>query len=107
MKRKTSQLDYGAPKLTMDEFLSSGAKLNRTGVEFLRTDLETLLIFTNIAMSTDNWEERTRNRQAARKAYDSILRFLKKVNLSGNDARFFSKNLRRLKSDLQMLGETF
>ena len=66
----------------MDEFFASGAKLNRTSADFLKADLETLLIFTRSALNTDNGEKRTRNRQIARKGYDTILRLIGKVNLT-------------------------
>jgi hypothetical protein len=110
VKRKTSPTSnpsYAAPRPTMDEILASQADLNRKSTDFLKTDLETLLILTKIALDSDNAEKRTRNRQSARKGYNTILRLIGKVNLTQDDADFFSQNLRRLKSELQILGETF
>jgi hypothetical protein len=105
--RKTSRTNptYAAPRLTMDELLASGAKLNRTSAEFLKTDLQTLLIFSKSALSADSAEKKTRNCQAARKGYDTILRLIGKVRLTEDDADYFSQNLQRLKSELQTLGE--
>lgn len=89
----------------MDEFFASSAKLNRVSIDFLKTDMATLLIFTRSALNTDNREKRSRNRQVADKGYKTILRLMKKVKLTQDDADFFSKKLRQLKSELRMLGE--
>lgn len=98
---------YAAPRPTLAELQASGEKLNRTGTEFLKTDLKTLLTFTSSALQTDNPEKRTRQRRVARKGYDTVLRLLKKVTLTKDDAVFISKHLRRLKSELKTLGEVF
>jgi hypothetical protein len=99
---------FAARKPTIDELLSSGAQLNRTSTDFLKVDLETSLTFSALALQyKDNPEKRERNQANARRGYDTILRLAKKVVLDQQDARFISRHLRRLKSELQQLGETF
>jgi len=46
-------------------------------------------------------------RQNARKAYDTVFRLMRRVELSPADARFLDRNLKRLRADLIRLGEKF
>src|SRR5215467_14071524 len=50
--------------------------------EFLRTELFAGITRTNIAQSTPDESKKQRNRREARKAYDTILRFLPQMFLS-------------------------
>ena len=92
----------------MDELLTSYAQLNRTTADFLKVDLQTALTFSGIALQhgTDS-VKKERNRRNARRGYDTILRLLERVSLDDHDARHLKHNLRRLKTELQELGETF
>jgi len=97
--------DYAAPKPSVDDFLASGARLNRVRVDFLKIDVATALTFSGIALQTQDPEKRQRNRRSARRAYDTILGLIHRVPLTLDDAQILARNLRRLKSELVRLGE--
>ena len=91
----------------MDELLATRDRVNRASTDFLKVDLETALTFVKFAHdSQDDWRKK-RNCRAARKAYDTILRLVKKVDLTANDGLVLKHGLDRLKSELETLGETF
>jgi hypothetical protein len=98
---------YAALKPTVNELLLSLGELNRTSAEFLKTDVETALTFSSIALQTEDLSKRQRNRRNARKGYDTILRLARRVRLSTDDEQFLSEKMGRLKSELQRLGEVF
>lgn len=79
----------------------------RVGSDFLKTDLQTGLIFSDIALQTTDVAKRQRTTQIARRAYDAISRFLPRIRLTREDARVVAHNLERLKYELLELGETF
>lgn len=107
-KEPTRGFHYAAKRPTVDEFLSVGARINRTTTDFLKVDLETALTFSGIALqSSGDLQKRQRNQQHARRGYDTIVRLITKVVLSEKDAKFMKRNLRRLKRELQKLGEAF
>lgn len=81
--------------------------LNKTGVDFLKLDVEVGLTFSGIALQTHDSEKRVRNLRAARKAYDNVLRLMDKVTLTKDDAKSLARNLFRLKCELVMLGDVF
>jgi hypothetical protein len=79
----------------------------RAGVEFLLTELKTGGTFVELArQSVDNGKIR-RNRQNARKAYDSVLKFIDRVVLSDGERSRIDDSLRTLKNSLKKLGEQF
>jgi len=94
-----------AAKITFDEILASRDRMNRTSMDFLRIDLDTALTFSSVALQTDDMSKKHRNQRAARRAYDTVLRLIKKVTLTDAEARVFAQSLGRLKSDLENLGE--
>lgn len=106
-KRKHPEPNYQAPKPTVDQFLANGKEFNRVSTDFLKVDVATGLTFTGIALQTDDAIKKQRNRRAARKAYDTIRRLAKGVDLTSDDAQALSSDLGRLKSELQTLGEIF
>jgi hypothetical protein len=106
-KRKHVEPLYQAPKATVDKLLANGKEFNRVSTDFLKIDAATGLTFAGIALQTDDATKKQRNRLAARKAYDTIRRLAKGVDLTPNDAQVLSRDLGRLKSELQTLGETF
>jgi hypothetical protein len=107
-KQPTRAFNFAAKKPTMDEILASSAQLNRTSRDFLKVDLQTALTFSSIALqSTDDSVKRERNRRNARRGYDMIVRLLDRVSLTDDDAQHMTRNLVRLKTELQQLGETF
>jgi hypothetical protein len=87
--------------------LASEARFRQTGTDFLKTDLETAMVFATLALETHNEEKRKRNRINARRSYDTIVRLTEKLCPSKKDARFLERNLRRLKAELESLGEVF
>lgn len=91
----------------MEEFFNSAARLNRASADFLKADVATALTFSGIALAADDAGKRDRNRRAARKAYDTVLRLKERVALSDGDVKIMARNLQRLKSELTKLGETF
>ena len=89
------------------ELQESGKRLNQVTTDFLKVDLETALTFAGIALQADSEAKRTRNRQSARKAYDTVTKLLHNVEPDEGDAEELRSNLQRLKSELEMLGEVF
>ena len=92
---------------TVDEFLNFGIEFNRTKLNFLKIDVETGLTFTGLALQTPDSTKKQRNLRSARKAYDTITGLIDRVDLSNDDAQILARKLKRLKSELQDLGEDF
>jgi len=76
-------------------------------VGFLRSELQTGLTLTKIALDASHRDKTTRNRANARKAYDAVLRFSPKVSLSNDEISEIKSKLEQLKAELKMLGEEF
>jgi type IV secretory pathway TrbF-like protein len=98
---------YAAPKPTIDALLASEKQFNQAGTQFLKVDVATALTFANTALQADDPEKKRRNRASARKAYDTVVRMMKKLKLSASDAEEIQQGLQRLKSELVTLGEVF
>jgi hypothetical protein len=104
-RQRAHERSYAAARATMDEILASRNRLNQASAEFLKIDVETALTFSQIAReSQDSWK-RQRNRDNARKGYETILRLIDKVNLTDDDARFLADRLEELRFNLRILGE--
>src|SRR5262245_44385080 len=82
-------------------------RANSAGADFLRIDSEIALTFSRIAAQTSNLEKKKRLTQAARKAYDSIMRLRSNLELSEAESNKLDANLQRLKGELQKLGDRF
>lgn len=104
-RKKKSGPNCAAPRPTVDELLAKKKEFNRVSIDFLKIDVATALTFAGIARETEDAVKKQRNQRAARKAYDSIHKLSKGVNLTGDDARILASNLARLKSELRTLGE--
>jgi hypothetical protein len=100
-------IGHPARKPTVDELLATRDRMNRARADFLKVDLETALTFVKIAHTTDDEFRKERNCRAARKAYETVVRLQKKVDLTTNDGLALKRGLDRLKSELERLGETF
>jgi len=74
-------------------------------VEFIRTELKTGLTFSNIALQAKDAAKISRNTANARKAYDTLLRFMDRSMLSDEDLAELDPMLLRLKTNLLELGE--
>ena len=91
----------------MDEILASGTRLNQACADFLKIDIAMGLTFSGIALRTQDSAKERRNRESARKAYDTVLKLMERVTLTRDDARILAHNLQRLKSELVSLGDVF
>lgn len=76
-------------------------------INFLRIDTQTGLIFSGIALGTDDLEKKERTTRMARKAYDTVLRLKLGIGLTDADNHRLQRSLERLKGKLEMLGERF
>jgi predicted RNase H-like nuclease (RuvC/YqgF family) len=75
--------------------------------DFLRVDTKMGLTFSGIAQLTDDVATRERLTRSARKAYDTIVRLKKSLSLTEVEADILDRDLRRLRSELESLGEAF
>ncbi len=105
--RKQETKGHAAEKPTVDEILSSRARVNQASTEFLKIDVETALTFVKIAQRTRDEVRKQRNRRAARKAYETVIKFMERVELRTEDMRILARGLKQLRSELQSLGEEF
>ncbi len=80
------------------------AQSNRIGLEFLLADLDLAQTFLNVAEVTAVEDARTRNRENAREAYQTVLRLLPRIDLSLEDKEELNRRLLALKNRLQELG---
>ena len=89
----------------MEQFSATREGMNRTSAEFLKLDVQTGLTFSSTALTADNEEKKERNRKAARKAYDTVLRLGKKIELTNAEKRLLNRGLKKLRGELTALGE--
>lgn len=75
------------------------------GSDFLRAELMVGLTRAKMAQKASTESKRERNRVEARKAYDSVLRFLSKAALSPEENKEIDSKLTELKFVLQSVGE--
>ena len=94
------------PGPTVADLKRTEQQFNRAGTNFLKADVATALTFSEVALSTDDPDKKRRNQQSARKAYDTVLRMAKKINLREEDAKELKDALRQLQTNLVRLGET-
>ena len=105
-KSYRDSLPQGA-KREFSDLLASAEKFNRVSTDFLKVDVQTALTFSKIALETNDSVKKHRNQRSARKAYDTVVKLMKKVEPKEHDAQDLSSSLKRLKSELQSLGEVF
>ena len=98
---------YPARRPTVDELLATRERMNRVSADFLKTDLNTALTFAKIARETDNEVRRKRNCYAARKAYETVVKVLTRIDLKVEELVDVKRGLDQLKGELEALGETF
>jgi len=89
------------------DFGQSHSDANATSVEFLNIEVDTGLMFAGIASESDDDAKTLRNRENARKAYDTILRFIGRVSLTAAESEALDMKMAKLKQGLQTLGESF
>lgn len=77
-----------------------------SGIHFLLTELQTGLVFAEVAQSTQPSEEKRRTNTAnARKAHDTFLHFRDRVAPSEEETMKMDALLDKLKAALRDLGE--
>jgi hypothetical protein len=84
-----------------------GAQTNRLAADFLQVDSEIALTFSALALGASDTEKRRRTAQTARKAYGTILRLRKDIELTDAQNAKLDTNLQRLQIELQSLGQRF
>ena len=81
--------------------------LNRTGAEFLITDLDLASTFMDISETSHADETIRRNHQNARKAYDTVLNLFSNLTLNNEERQTIQMKLTFLKKRLQAVEEQF
>jgi hypothetical protein len=76
-------------------------------LQFLQAELEIAKTFISVANATARLENRARTCHQARKAYETVVRMMTRVQLSSSETAFLSGKLALLKIALQQLGEKF
>jgi len=74
-------------------------------IQFIRAEVLTGLTFAKIALGSRHQEKTDRNRANARKAYDTLLRFMPRDNATPGAWEEIRAQVEELKSHLQQLGE--
>jgi len=82
-------------------------KTNSVGVDFLQIESEIALTLSSIALGATEREKKKRTAHTARTAYDTILRLRKNICFDDFEKEKLDANLRRLRSELQTLGQRF
>ena len=82
-------------------------RTNAIGAEFLQVDSEIALTFSGLALGARDEGNRGRTAQAAHRAYETIMRLRERIELTEAQTEKLDRNLLRLKSELQRLGEIF
>ena len=98
---------YAAAKPTMDEFLALRERMNRVGANFLKLEVETALLFISIGRNTPDEARRKHSCRLAWRAYQTVLHLMPKVDLTSEDYQMVTQGLARLKTELEVLEESF
>ena len=80
---------------------------HRVGVEFVITDLHLAMTFVRRAQTTQDERTALRNRENARKAYDTAIRLLQKLRPTEKQRVGIGQQLKTLRESLQGLGDVF
>jgi hypothetical protein len=88
----------------MSSLLENIDALKRTGAEFLITDLDTAMVFMDVADTSGDKETVARNQRNARKAYNTVLGFLSTLALMPSDRQAVESKLAVLKARLEAVG---
>jgi len=102
-----------ATKAELDRWVTAGSirvkpwpteRTNTIGAEFLQIDSEIALTFCGLALGATDKGRKSYAAQAARKAYDTIIRLRKGIKLTDEQRDKLDAGLQRLKSELQRIG---
>lgn len=80
---------------------------NRKGVDFIFLDCDLAMTFLNVADTSKIPETVKRNRQKARKAYDTVRHFLPSLLLTTDETEAIEKRLLALRTRMEAAGEEF
>lgn len=83
------------------------SRTNKLRASFLRIDCDIALTFASVALGATDQEKRRRTTRIAREAYDTILRLKQSTELGEAEEHNLNTDLRRLKSELKTLGQSF
>ena len=93
----------GNPVQSDERITRLRAQSNTLGAQFLQIDAELALTLSGMALKTSNTEKRERQFEGAGKAFNTIMRLRKKLDLSETEKNRLDASLERLKSALQKL----
>ena len=79
---------------------------NEAGLGFVLVELDLGATFCELALSTQNVENKERNTRNGRKAFDSAIHYLQRVSPDGTEQSFINEKLSRLNELLERLGVT-
>jgi hypothetical protein len=82
------------------------AKSKTTGIEFVKSDLETAITFSEEALKAQGAQDTTHDRANARAFYHTALRKIDDLGIRESDASEIVEKMDKLKSNLHRLGET-
>ena len=88
----------------MSSFTRLRERTNKSGVDFLFSEMDTAHTFLQLAATTGVEETRRRNIQNAQLAYDTILQHQAKVILTSAEKNRLEEGLGELKRALEKLG---
>jgi hypothetical protein len=115
-----SQSAVVANKAELDDWLITGSgrvdsiamralnsRTNTLRADFLQIDSEIALTFSSIALRASDQDTRIRTTKTARRAYDTILWLREDTYLTDAASDKLDANMRRLRNELQSLGQSF
>jgi len=80
---------------------------NRAGVEFLLVDLDTALIFMDVAATSEVQETVDRNHTNAHNAYNTVLHLLQNLKPDAEQRSALDGKMNLLKARLEAVGHQF
>jgi hypothetical protein len=83
------------------------AALKHIGTDFLITDLDTAMVFLDVAETTQIPEVAERNRGNARRAYDIVADLLSRVKIDEAERETINTKLAALRKRLEGAGQQF
>lgn len=87
------------------QFKAASESFNKTGFEFLVTDLDTGIAFADRGLKSRDPNTRKRNRENAQKAHDAVFSLMKRLDLKESEARIIRRKIELLETHLRALEE--
>jgi hypothetical protein len=79
--------------------------MNRVAADFLRIDSQVALTFSGIALAATDEATRRGTTMVARRAYETIARLKRLIELTEAERNKLDTNLQRVQSELESLGQ--